>query len=241
MLLVGDFAVGVTRPSGIRRVRSRLTAAAAAALLLAAAGPGAAQAPAASTAAPIAPVPLANAGAGAPTLREGVAAVVNDEIISTYDLRQRVLLLIVTSGVQVTNENLAQIQREALRDLIDERLELQEVRRIQARTKTVLEPTPQELTEQVTASISPPPPPAKLALGTPPAAKVAASFEPILGYNVKAAVRSLFEPKTAFLDTGFSSETWDDLSTANFTGPAVKPLPKHDSIQVPGHMVAEAG
>jgi len=100
---------------------------------------------------------------------------------------------------------------------------------------------PQELTEQVTASISPPPPPAKLALGTPPAAKVAASFEPILGYNVKAAVRSLFEPKTAFLDTGFSSETWDDLSTANFTGPAVKPLPKHDSIQVPGHMVAEAG
>jgi len=146
MLLDGDFAVGTSRAFGMRRAGRRLTGAAAAALMLAAAGSGVAQTPA------LVPSPLAaapSAGGAAPTLREGVAAVVNDEIISTYDLRQRVLLLIVTSGVQVTNDSLAQIQREALRDLIDERLELQEVRRIQARTKTVLEPTPQELTEQV--------------------------------------------------------------------------------------------
>jgi peptidyl-prolyl cis-trans isomerase SurA len=92
---------------------------------------------------------LAQAQPQVPDLREGVAAVVNNEVISTYDLRQRTLLLIVTSGVQVSEETLPAIQREALRDLIDERLQLQEVRRIEARTKVQLEPTSQELTEQV--------------------------------------------------------------------------------------------
>jgi peptidyl-prolyl cis-trans isomerase SurA len=87
--------------------------------------------------------------AAAPALREGVAAIVNDEAISTYDLRQRTLLLIVTSGVQVTEATLPSIEREALRQLVDERLQMQEVRRIQGRTKVSLEPTAQELTQQV--------------------------------------------------------------------------------------------
>jgi peptidyl-prolyl cis-trans isomerase SurA len=81
------------------------------------------------------------ASAPAPTqaprvpLSGGVAALVNDEVISTYDLRQRALLLIMTSGVQPTQENLPQIQEEALRSLIDEHLELQEMRKMEKSQK----------------------------------------------------------------------------------------------------------
>jgi peptidyl-prolyl cis-trans isomerase SurA len=62
-------------------------------------------------------------------LSEGVAAIVNDNIISTYDLQQRMRLLVVTSGVRPTSDTMPQIEQEALRSLIDERLELQEIRR----------------------------------------------------------------------------------------------------------------
>ena len=72
---------------------------------------------------PVAPPPPPNA------LSEGVAAVVNDSIISTYDFRQRVRLLLITSGVQPTRENLPQIEQEALRSLVDEHLEVQEIKR----------------------------------------------------------------------------------------------------------------
>ena len=62
-------------------------------------------------------------------IAEGVAAIVNDEIVSTYDLRQRMLLLIVSTGVRPTEQTLPQIEREALRSLVDERLQLQELKR----------------------------------------------------------------------------------------------------------------
>lgn len=62
-------------------------------------------------------------------LSEGIAALVNDDIVSTYDLRQRMLLLIVTSGVQPTQETMAALQQQALRSLIDERLEMQELKK----------------------------------------------------------------------------------------------------------------
>jgi peptidyl-prolyl cis-trans isomerase SurA len=62
-------------------------------------------------------------------LSEGVVVTVNDEIISTYDIVQRMRLLIVTSGIQPTQENLPDIQKEAVRSLIDERLEMQELQR----------------------------------------------------------------------------------------------------------------
>jgi len=76
------------------------------------------------------PVPVPVAAKPAPNpLSEGVVAVVNDQIISTYDLRQRMRLLIVTSGEQPTPEALQQIQQEALRSLIDEHLEVQEIQR----------------------------------------------------------------------------------------------------------------
>jgi peptidyl-prolyl cis-trans isomerase SurA len=83
-------------------------------------------------------------------LGESVAAVVNDEVVSTYDLRQRMLLLMVTSGVQPTEQNLAEIQKEALRSLVDEHLEMQEIRNVEEKQKDLhLEPTPKELDEEI--------------------------------------------------------------------------------------------
>lgn len=68
-------------------------------------------------------------------LSGGVAALVNDDVISTYDLRQRVLYLIISSNVQATQENLPQIQEEALRSLVDEHLQMQELRRMEREQK----------------------------------------------------------------------------------------------------------
>jgi peptidyl-prolyl cis-trans isomerase SurA len=68
------------------------------------------------------------------TIREGVVAVVNDDLISTYQLRQELYWLALTNGIQLTNDNLPQLQREALDALIDERLKTQELHR-QARLR----------------------------------------------------------------------------------------------------------
>lgn len=56
---------------------------------------------------------------------EGIAAVVNDEPITTLDVRDRMRLIISSAGVQPTEETLARIQDQAIRGLIDERLQLQ--------------------------------------------------------------------------------------------------------------------
>jgi len=82
-------------------------------------------------------IPSAIGQAGpTPQMAEGVAAVVNDDIISTYDLRQRMRLVVMTSGIQVSQENLPELQQEALRSLIDERLEAQEIQRVSKKQKT---------------------------------------------------------------------------------------------------------
>lgn len=62
-------------------------------------------------------------------IADGVVAVVNDQIITGYDLRQRMLLIIAMSEVQPTEEDLPQIQRQALDSLIDDRLKAQELAR----------------------------------------------------------------------------------------------------------------
>ena len=62
-----------------------------------------------------------------PALGEGILTSVNNDMITSYDLKQRMLLLIVTSGVQVTQENYASFQQQALNSLIDERLQQQEM------------------------------------------------------------------------------------------------------------------
>jgi peptidyl-prolyl cis-trans isomerase SurA len=61
-------------------------------------------------------------------LSESVVVTVNDDLVSSYDIVQRMRLLIVTAGIQPTEQNLPDIQREAIRSLVDERLEMQELR-----------------------------------------------------------------------------------------------------------------
>ena len=56
----------------------------------------------------------------------GIVAVVNDDIVSTHDLRQRVLFLLATTGAAQDEASLARLQQQALRSLVDERLQLQE-------------------------------------------------------------------------------------------------------------------
>jgi len=62
------------------------------------------------------------------TLRpvEGIAAIVNDEVISIYDVDQRVGLFLATSGIPRTPENIDRIRGQVLRSLIDEKMQLQE-------------------------------------------------------------------------------------------------------------------
>ena len=64
-----------------------------------------------------------------PVISTGVAAIVNDYVISDYDLNQRVALFIATSGVRSTPETLAQIRLQVLRSVEDEVLQLQEAAR----------------------------------------------------------------------------------------------------------------
>ncbi len=57
---------------------------------------------------------------------EGIAAIVNDKPISYSDVRERAQLLLLSQGAQPTREQIQQITSEALDQLIDEQLQLQE-------------------------------------------------------------------------------------------------------------------
>ncbi len=61
------------------------------------------------------------------TLADGIVATVNDQIITGFDLRQRMLSVIAMSQVQPTEENIPAIQQQALQALIEERLQSQEI------------------------------------------------------------------------------------------------------------------
>ena len=71
--------------------------------------------------------PLAPAAAPQFQMADGILASVNDSIITGFDLRQRMLLLIAMTQVQPTPENIPAIQQQALNALIDERLQVQEL------------------------------------------------------------------------------------------------------------------
>jgi peptidyl-prolyl cis-trans isomerase SurA len=74
------------------------------------------------------------AGTAAPAaaqLAEGVAAIVNDAVISTYDVRVRANMLLVSAGIQSTPEMLERARAQAIQDLVDERLQLQESARFE--------------------------------------------------------------------------------------------------------------
>ncbi|HEY2177594.1 MAG TPA: peptidylprolyl isomerase [Caulobacteraceae bacterium] len=75
-----------------------------------------------------APAAATTPPAGPEGLSEGVVVTVNDDMISTYDIIQRMRLLIVTSGIQPTEKNMPALQQEAARSLVDERLEMQDLR-----------------------------------------------------------------------------------------------------------------
>lgn len=62
-------------------------------------------------------------------LAESVAAIVNDEVISTYDVRQRANMLLVSAGMQPTPELFERARGQAIRDLVDEHLQIQETRK----------------------------------------------------------------------------------------------------------------
>lgn len=60
-------------------------------------------------------------------LADGIVATVNDQIITGFDLRQRMLTVIAMSQVEPTQENIPAIQQQALQNLIEERLQAQEI------------------------------------------------------------------------------------------------------------------
>ena len=101
--------------------------------------------------APVAPEASRTPAAYTPMrpMSESVAAIVNDEIISTYDLAQRMRLLIATTGVQPTQENLPEFQQQALLSLVDERLQLQELKRVEKDQKFAIIASDQDVREEL--------------------------------------------------------------------------------------------
>ena len=57
---------------------------------------------------------------------ESVAAVVNDKVITTFDVRQRMMLAIVSSGGRIPREALPQLQQQVLTELVQEKLKILE-------------------------------------------------------------------------------------------------------------------
>src|SRR5581483_168528 len=94
-------------------------------LLLLAASVCAAQPPRHSAA--VAPEKAAPAPAPVPGI--GIAAVVNDDVISVYDLAERMRLVMLSSNIADTPEARQRIGAQVLRGLIDEKLQLQEAKR----------------------------------------------------------------------------------------------------------------
>ena len=72
-----------------------------------------------------------------------IAAVVNEEIISLYDLDTRLRLTMLNSGLQPTQENFRRLAPDILRQLIDERLRVQEA------TKTGVSVADNEVTAEM--------------------------------------------------------------------------------------------
>lgn len=61
-----------------------------------------------------------------------IAAVVNDDVVSVYDVTSRMRLVMATSGMPDAPEVRDRLAPQVLRTLIDERLEIQEAKRINA-------------------------------------------------------------------------------------------------------------
>jgi len=65
-------------------------------------------------------------------LADGIIATVNDRIITGYDLRQRMLVIMAMSQIQPTEENISAIQQQALNDLIEKHLQDAEIAKFES-------------------------------------------------------------------------------------------------------------
>ena len=61
---------------------------------------------------------------------QAISAIVNDEVISRYDVQQRVQLIVSTSGIKPTQENISRLEGQALRSLVNEKIQLQEAEKL---------------------------------------------------------------------------------------------------------------
>ena len=61
---------------------------------------------------------------------QAISAIVNDEVISRYDVQQRVQLTVSTSGIKPTQENISRLEAQALRSLVNEKIQLQEAEKL---------------------------------------------------------------------------------------------------------------
>ena len=59
----------------------------------------------------------------------GVAAIINDQIVSQYDLRQRIALVMSTSGMPQSADTIKRLRPQVLEQLKTEKLELEEAQR----------------------------------------------------------------------------------------------------------------
>jgi len=58
-----------------------------------------------------------------------IAATVNEDIVSEYDLRERMRVVILSSGLRATQQLEKRLSQQVLRSLIDERLQMQEAKK----------------------------------------------------------------------------------------------------------------
>lgn len=91
-------------------------------------------APAAQAAAPVKPAPVKPApaaNAGATPLQGGtrIAAVVNGDVISDNDIANRARLFAISTGLPLSQEVIERLKPQILRQLIDERLRMQEAQK----------------------------------------------------------------------------------------------------------------
>lgn len=59
---------------------------------------------------------------------EGIAAVVNDDVVSTVDVRNRAVFILASAGAPITTEAIERARPQAMRTLVDEHLQIQEAK-----------------------------------------------------------------------------------------------------------------
>src|SRR5262249_46047074 len=67
---------------------------------------------------------------GASAQETRIAAIVNDDVVSLADLSNRVTLIMRSSGMEDNQQTRERITSQVLRSLIDERLQMQEAKRL---------------------------------------------------------------------------------------------------------------